>query len=356
MAGETPTYPKRPPFFANKAIRAAIKTCVANEHGQDVFCLLCVIASTEDAAHYRRPVTFYSGQLMPLIGILSDSTFKRVRQRAVDSGWLVYIPGAKRKPASYFVTIPDSAQGLGDLPTDEGDEWADEDVCDSGSDSGSPVTHNPSGIRPESDVKQDSRSPVTQHRANIRPTSGQNVDLMWTTIIPIPNPIPKPAPEAADAVSPASAGKVLFPDLEGFTSEEKRETPLARNTPDVIAVFDAYRKHHPRAFATPKPASKEWRLIAGRLKEGFSVADLIEAIEGCHVSPFHCGENDRQTKYQSLELIVRNGSQVSKFIELARDGPKPVLSEKTQRGQRALQSYLDRRYGAEGGKNDPMDG
>ena len=333
MAGETPTYPKRPAFFALKAIRAAIKTCVANEHGQDVFCLLCVIASTEDASHYRRPVTYYSGQLMPLIGILSESTFKRVRQRAVDSGWLVYIPGAKRKPASYFVTIPPQAQGLDDAPTDEGDEWSGKDDCDSGSDSG---------------------SPVTQHPSNIRPTSVQNVDLMWTPIIPIPNPVPLPVPEAADAVSPASAGKVLFPDLEGFTSEEKRETPLARNTPDVQAVFDAYRKHHPRAFAKPVPASKEWRAIAARLREGFSVADLIEAIEGCHVSPFHCGENDRQTKYQSLGLIVRDGSQVSKFIELARDGPAPVLSEKTQRSQRAAQSFLNRFYEAERGEDDPV--
>jgi hypothetical protein len=352
----TPTYPKRPAFFALKAIRAAVKTCVANEHGQDVFCLLCVIASTEDASHYRRPVTYYSGQLMPLIGTLSDSTFKRVRQRAVDSGWLVYIPGAKRKPASYFVTIPPQAQGLDDLPTDEGDEWSGEDDCDSGSDSGSPVTHNPAGMRTESDVEQDSRSQVNQHPSNIAPTSVQHPSGMWTTIIPIPNPNPLPVPETADAVSPAGAGKVLFPDLEGFTSEEKRETPLARNTPDVQAVFDAYRKHHPRAFAKPVPASKEWRAIAARLREGFSVADLIEAIEGCHVSPFHCGENDRQTKYQSLGLIVRDGSQVSKFIELARDGPAPVLSEKTQRGQRAVQSYIDRRYGAERRKDDPMVG
>jgi hypothetical protein len=160
--------------------------------------------------------------------------------------------------------------------------------------------------------------------------------------------------EAAEAAAPASAGMVLFSDLEHLPSEEKKETTGARNSPDVIAVFDAYRKHHPRAFAKPVPTSKEWRAIAARLREGFTVDDLVEAIEGCHVSPFHCGENDRQTPYQSLSLIVRDGSQVNNFIELARKGPTPVLSEKNQRGQRAAQSFLARFHATEGGEDEPM--
>ncbi len=241
MAGMTPTYPKRPAFFANKAIRAAIKTCVANEHGQDVFCLLCVVAHTEDAAHYRRPVTFYSGQLMPLIGILSESTFKRVRQRAVDSGWLVYIPGAKRKPASYFVTIPERAQGLDDLPTDEGiTEWSDDEQdsgSHSGSDSGSPMTHNPSGI----DSGSNTGSPVTQNPSNIRPESVQNVDLMWTPIIPIPNPVPIPEETPLPpkgGVGGKSTKKNAITSLDGIKVPEPLDTPEHRA---VLGQWLAYR-------------------------------------------------------------------------------------------------------------------
>lgn len=336
MAGETPTYPKRPAFFALKAIRAAVKTCVAQEYGQGVFSLLCVIATTEDARHYTSEVTFWNEQLAAVAGFSNVKAMDRQRAKAIESGWLVYIPGAKAKPGRYWVEVPVKFQGLDDAPTDEG----------SGEEFVTP--HSTSNL-----TKQVGKEPG-DNRELSGVTTGKEPGSKWATFIPIPNPVPEPAPEAADAVSPASAGRVLFPGLQDSSSEEKRETPLARNTPDVIAVFDAYRKHHPRAFATPKPASKEWRLIAGRLKEGFSVEDLVQAIEGCHVSPFHCGENDRQTKYQSLELIVRNGSQVSKFIELARDGPKPVLSEKTQRTQRAVQSYIDRRYGAERSKDDPM--
>lgn len=174
------TYPKRPSHFALKAIRAMVKTCVANEHGSEVMALLTVVVSTEDAAHYRRPVTFHGGQLMPLIGVMSETTFKRVRQRAVDSGWLVYVPGAKRKPASYFVTIPRHAQGLDDKPTDEGVVEQAEPDCgpNTGSDSG-----------------PNTGSKFTKIRHEIEPESGRNPDLIRPTFIPIPNPIPIPPSE-----------------------------------------------------------------------------------------------------------------------------------------------------------------
>jgi hypothetical protein len=52
-----------------------------------------------------------------------------------------------------------------------------------------------------------------------------------------------------------------------------------------------------------------------RLRDGFSVEDLQDAIEGNHVSEFHCGGNDLRKHYHSLELIVRNSSKVQGFIE-----------------------------------------
>jgi len=191
MGEQTVTYPKRPSHFALKAIRAMVKTCVANEHGSEVMALLTVVVSTEDAAHYRRPVTFHGGQLMPLIGVMSETTFKRVRQRAVDSGWLVYVPGAKRKPASYFVTIPRHAQGLDDKPTDEGVVEQAQPDCgpNTGSDSG-----------------PNTGSKFTKIRHEIEPESGRNPDLIRPPFIPIPNPIPiPPSEESCSEPSPKAS-------------------------------------------------------------------------------------------------------------------------------------------------------
>jgi hypothetical protein len=199
------TYPSRPKFFALKAVRAMVKTCVANEYGQGVFCLLVTIVHTEDAAHYRRPVTFYEGQLMPLIGIMSRTTFHRVRQRAIESGWLVCIQGQRGRPPSYFVTIPKHASSLDDNPTDEGDEFENDDE------------HAPNGAQ-NLDIKraqfetEDHLSSVSRpnfgHQTELnraqrgtgsgatRDESGTETGLKRSAYkpSPIPNPVPNPVP------------------------------------------------------------------------------------------------------------------------------------------------------------------
>ena len=106
-------------------------------------------------------------------------------------------------------------------------------------------------------------------------------------------------------------------------------------------IIQAYQQHHPRS----KPGKKERDLIQARLSEGRSTQDLIDAIEGCHVSPHHCGENDRGTKYQTLALIVRDAQHVDQFVEIWHDheNGSPVLSQTTQANSRAAESFLRRR-------------
>ena len=84
---------------------------------------------------------------------------------------------------------------------------------------------------------------------------------------------------------------------------------------EVKKVIDHYRTHHPRF----RGGEKEKRLISARLKDGYSVQELIEAIDGCHLSKYHSGDNDRANKYQSLELIVRDSKHVTQFLEIYDD-------------------------------------
>ena len=109
-------------------------------------------------------------------------------------------------------------------------------------------------------------------------------------------------------------------------------------SPDVLEVFAHYRGYHPRAHKTPHSKQKEWGKIKARLAEGYSVDDLKLAIDGCHRSPFHMGENDNGRKYNTLELIVRDGSKVQSFIELAQQ-EGPVLAQKTSKTIRAAQAW-----------------
>ncbi len=56
--------------------------------------------------------------------------------------------------------------------------------------------------------------------------------------------------------------------------------------------------------------------INARLEEGYSVDELISAIEGCKSSEFHMGKNDGNTPYNDIKTILRDGSQVEKFSEI----------------------------------------
>ena len=107
-------------------------------------------------------------------------------------------------------------------------------------------------------------------------------------------------------------------------------------------VFEHYRSLHP----TSRPGDKESAKVRARIAEGYSAADLCKAIDGCHASPFHCGENANGRKYQSLELIVRDSSHVNQFMELA-EGSGPAMSEKTRRTMRAADEWLAERMGEE---------
>jgi hypothetical protein len=88
-----------------------------------------------------------------------------------------------------------------------------------------------------------------------------------------------------------------------------------------MEVFRHYRTYHPRSYPNPQPDSKEWKAIRSRLKEGYDVATLKAAIDGCHRTPHNMGQNERGQKYLGLELIMRNGGQVARFSETAKDAP-----------------------------------
>lgn len=58
------------------------------------------------------------------------------------------------------------------------------------------------------------------------------------------------------------------------------------------------------------------KAIRGRLRDGYSVEDLCDAISGCRLSDFHMGQNDRRQSYCDISLICRDAQHVDQFIEL----------------------------------------
>jgi hypothetical protein len=56
------------------------------------------------------------------------------------------------------------------------------------------------------------------------------------------------------------------------------------------------------------------RKIRARLADGYSVDDLKAAIDGCRLSPWHMGDNDRGTPVNDIEQICRGGRQTDDHI------------------------------------------
>ena len=90
---------------------------------------------------------------------------------------------------------------------------------------------------------------------------------------------------------------------------------MAELTDEILAVYAHYRGYHLRCAPTLRSNSLEYQRIKDRLKEGYTVEDLKTAVDGCHVSEFHNGDNEKGQSYHALTLIFRSASHVQRFLE-----------------------------------------
>ena len=98
---------------------------------------------------------------------------------------------------------------------------------------------------------------------------------------------------------------------------------------DLVAEVFSHWKFimgHERARMDVKRA----QVIRDRLRDGYSLEDLCLAIEGCAASPWHRGENDRHTAYDSITLILRDADHVDRFISMGEQARR-IIDAREQR-------------------------
>lgn len=126
--------------------------------------------------------------------------------------------------------------------------------------------------------------------------------------------------------------------------------PISRaaRSDEINEVFDCWRQtmgHHRSALD-----DKRNKLITARLKDGYTVEQLCNAIRGCSLSPWHMGDNDNGRKYDGLDLILRDAAKVDQFIGFFESPPKkPVVQTKQINGrQAAISNYAAQAAAARG--------
>lgn len=150
----------------------------------------------------------------------------------------------------------------------------------------------------------------------------------------------------ADASQPKANVTLTVTDTVTDTETEDRkpkpEISAAQSArrEQVAAVFDHWRftMSHMKSVLD----DKRRKLIEARMKDGYSTDDLRNAITGCSLSPYHMGQNEQGTRYDGLDLILRDGSKVDKFIAIQRNPPRPVGRQGLveARNQAAVDEFL----------------
>lgn len=88
---------------------------------------------------------------------------------------------------------------------------------------------------------------------------------------------------------------------------------MTKNSGEIEAVFE----HWKEVMSSPRSRLdiKRRDAIKGRLIDGYTLADLCDAINGCRASRFHMGDNDRRRVFNDIGLICRDAEHVDRFIE-----------------------------------------
>ena len=124
---------------------------------------------------------------------------------------------------------------------------------------------------------------------------------------------------------------------------KKKQTTLPDKSDDCQAVFDFWCMTMNKNGATKFTQERKCK-IQTRLKEGYSVQDIKQAIINCSLSAFHMGQNDNRTVHNDLTLICRTGSKLESFmntVEAARIGEVNQFSPVTQNNIETGRKWLD---------------
>jgi hypothetical protein len=126
-------------------------------------------------------------------------------------------------------------------------------------------------------------------------------------------------------VSADRTGGVRSPYTELKITKENSST--TREVAEVAErVLAAWVEATNRDAARTRLNAKRVKVVERRLKEGYTEDDLVAAVRGIALSPWHRGENPDRKRYDDMELALRDGGRVEQFRDLFCERQEPVAS------------------------------
>ncbi len=106
----------------------------------------------------------------------------------------------------------------------------------------------------------------------------------------------------------------LIPDSLNLIPSSECQPSVNHIDIDINNVFEFWKDAMKKSGAT-KLDSKRRTAIKSRLGDGYTTEQIKQAITNCSKTPHNMGENDRGQKFNDIELICRNASNLERFIE-----------------------------------------
>jgi hypothetical protein len=140
------------------------------------------------------------------------------------------------------------------------------------------------------------------------------------------NPADSPIPSSPIPDSPIADS--LIPDSKFNNNVEQKNLDRARVESLVIDPIPEIFAYWQRIMKSPKSVldEKRRRSIKSALKN-YSAADVCIAIRGCSRTPYNMGDNPSKTRYNGLQLILRDAEHIERFIRHDKDPPKSGAGE-----------------------------
>ena len=115
--------------------------------------------------------------------------------------------------------------------------------------------------------------------------------------------------------------KPITNNQEPLTNNQLKKTSPAKAGNDVLEIFN-YWKEVMKKNNSASLNKKRDTAIKGRLKEGYTVEQIKQAVLGCSMTPHNMGQNDNGKRYDDIELICRNGCNLERFAGNATNQPE----------------------------------
>ena len=121
-------------------------------------------------------------------------------------------------------------------------------------------------------------------------------------------------------------------DKQVSTTKNDIKNDLSINNKKIspaLTIFNYWKEKlkHKKSLPTKDKLNK----INARLKEGYTIEDCKQAIDGCANSEFHQGKNEGKKIYDSIGLIFRNGEKIEEFMNYRKGDKNESNNEQQQR-------------------------